>query len=66
MMRFFTQLFGPYPFDDYTVVITDDELEIPLEAQGLSIFGTQLPGRRVEATSGWSPTSSRTSGSATA
>ena len=33
------RLFGPYPFADYTVVVTDDELEIPLEAQGLSIFG---------------------------
>ncbi|PPF77900.1 peptidase M1, partial [Subtercola sp. Z020] len=39
MMALFERLFGPYPFDDYTVVVTDDELEIPLEAQGLSIFG---------------------------
>src|SRR5699024_8345260 len=29
-----------YPFPDYQVVITEDELEIPLEAQGLSIFGS--------------------------
>ena len=33
------RLFGPYPFDAYTVVVTDDDLEIPLEAQGLSTFG---------------------------
>jgi aminopeptidase N len=34
------KLFGPYPLDSgYTVVVTDDELEIPLEAQGISIFG---------------------------
>lgn len=40
MMRLFTKLFGPYPLSSgYTVVITDDALEIPLEAQGVSIFG---------------------------
>jgi aminopeptidase N len=32
-------VFGPYPFGSYTVVITDDPLEIPLESQGLSTFG---------------------------
>nr|WP_241744012.1 M1 family aminopeptidase [Cellulosimicrobium arenosum] len=33
-------MFGPYPFaEGYRVVVTEDELEIPLEAQGLSIFG---------------------------
>jgi aminopeptidase len=47
MMRCFTELFGPYPFDAYTVVVTDDPLEIPLEAQGLSVFGSNhLDGRR--------------------
>ncbi|MDK8762228.1 M1 family metallopeptidase [Corynebacterium sp. MSK218] len=40
MLDFFSGLFGEYPFPDYQVVITDDELEIPLEAQGLSIFGS--------------------------
>lgn len=39
MVETFTRLFGPYPFPSYTVVITDDDLEIPLEAQGLSTFG---------------------------
>ena len=39
MIETFERLFGEYPFDTYTVVVTDDELEIPLEAQGLSIFG---------------------------
>lgn len=39
MLRLFTELFGPYPFRDYTVVVTEDELEIPLEAQTLSIVG---------------------------
>ncbi|RZL83423.1 MAG: M1 family peptidase [Rhodococcus sp. (in: high G+C Gram-positive bacteria)] len=47
MMDVFGRLFGPYPFADYTVVVTDDELEIPLEAQGLSIFGANhCTGRR--------------------
>jgi len=40
MMELFIELFGPYPLaDGYTVVVTDDALEIPLEAQGISIFG---------------------------
>ncbi len=40
MMKLFQKLFGPYPLaSGYTVVITDDDLEIPLEAQGISIFG---------------------------
>lgn len=39
MLKVFTRLFGEYPFAGYTVVITEDELEIPLESQGLSTFG---------------------------
>jgi aminopeptidase N len=40
MMKLFIKLFGPYPLAaGYTVVVTDDVLEIPLEAQGVSIFG---------------------------
>ncbi|MEA5454516.1 M1 family metallopeptidase [Sinomonas sp. JGH33] len=39
MVKLFSELFGPYPFRDYTVVVTEDELEIPLEAQSLSIVG---------------------------
>jgi len=39
MVELYSQLFGPYPFDSYTVVVCEDALEIPLEAQGLSIFG---------------------------
>lgn len=40
MLDFYESVFGKYPFPDYQVVITEDELEIPLEAQGLSIFGS--------------------------
>ncbi|WP_427132809.1 M1 family metallopeptidase [Pseudarthrobacter sp. S9] len=39
MMRTFTNCFGPYPFPEYTVVVTEDELEIPLEAQTIAILG---------------------------
>ena len=39
MMRYFESVFGAYPFARYTAVVTPDELEIPLEAQGLAIFG---------------------------
>ena len=40
MMKLFIDLFGPYPLSTgYTVVVTEDDLEIPLEAQGISIFG---------------------------
>ncbi|RDB45307.1 M1 family peptidase [Tsukamurella tyrosinosolvens] len=39
IMRAFTRWFGPYPFPEYTVVVTDDTLEIPVEAQTVSIFG---------------------------
>ncbi|WP_223199414.1 M1 family metallopeptidase [Solihabitans fulvus] len=39
MMAVFERCFGPYPFAEYAVVVVDEELEIPVEAQGLSIFG---------------------------
>ncbi|MGP9694335.1 M1 family metallopeptidase [Brachybacterium sp. AOP25-B2-12] len=40
MITLFERLFGPYPFDGYSVVVCDDELEIPVEAQAMGIFGT--------------------------
>lgn len=39
MMETFESAFGPYPLPDYQVVVTADDLEIPLEAQGMGIFG---------------------------
>ena len=39
MLALFADRFGPYPFAAYGVVVTDDELEIPLEAHGLAVFG---------------------------
>lgn len=47
MVTEFERLFGPYPFGEYTVVVTDDELDVPVEAQGMSIFGANhVDGRR--------------------
>lgn len=47
MVIAFERMFGPYPFNAYTVVVTDDELDIPIEAQGMSIFGANhIDGRR--------------------
>ncbi|MFI9275430.1 M1 family metallopeptidase [Kitasatospora sp. NPDC052896] len=40
MMRLFSELFGPYPFGEYAVVIADEELDVPVEAQGMATFGT--------------------------
>ena len=39
MLSTFVELFGPYPFPVYSMVITDDDLEIPLESQSLATFG---------------------------
>ncbi|WP_329619504.1 M1 family metallopeptidase [Streptomyces sp. NBC_01255] len=39
MMRVFEELFGPYPLGEYAVVVADEELDVPVEAQGLSLFG---------------------------
>lgn len=42
MMAVFSELFGPYPFASYAVVVTEDPLEIPLEAQTVSVFGSNF------------------------
>ncbi len=42
MLEAFTRLFGDYPFSGYTVVVTEDDLEIPLESQSLSTFGANF------------------------
>ena len=39
MFDFFSDRFGPYPFTTYTSVVSDDTLEIPLEAMEMSLFG---------------------------
>lgn len=41
MMDVFVERFGSYPFEaGYTVVVCPESLEMPLEAQGQAIFGT--------------------------
>ena len=45
MMAALQRLFGPYPFREYVVVVADDDLDDPIEAQGMSVFGAQ-PRRR--------------------
>jgi aminopeptidase N len=42
MLDYFAGVFGDYPFDRYAVVVTEDDLEIPLESQGLSTFGANF------------------------
>ncbi len=42
MLACFVERFGPYPFDDYTVVVTPDDLEIPLESHAGAVFGANL------------------------
>jgi len=42
MLAYYADVFGDYPFDRYAVVVTEDDLEIPLESQGLSTFGANF------------------------
>jgi len=47
MMQFFQEVFGAYPFGEYTVVVADEELDVPVEAQAMATFGTNhLDGAR--------------------
>lgn len=47
MMRTLTGWFGPYPFGEHHVVVADDDLDVPIEAQGMSVFGANhVDGRR--------------------
>jgi aminopeptidase N len=39
IMEALQEFFGPYPFGSYTVVVTADALDDPIEAQGMSVFG---------------------------
>lgn len=42
MMDFFSDIFGPYPFEAYGVVVADAPLGFALETQTLSLFGSQI------------------------
>ena len=39
MLDVFEDWFGAYPQEDLSVIVCDEELEIPLEAQGMATFG---------------------------
>ncbi|WP_067499554.1 M1 family metallopeptidase [Actinoplanes sp. TFC3] len=47
IMAALQRFFGPYPFQEYVVVVTDDDLDDPVEAQGMAVFGANhVDGRR--------------------
>jgi aminopeptidase N len=47
IMKALEGFFGPYPFGNYQLVVTDDALDDPIEAQGMAIFGANhIDGRR--------------------
>ncbi|MEV6670458.1 M1 family metallopeptidase [Streptomyces sp. NPDC051162] len=47
MLRAFTDMFGPYPFETYGAVVVDAELAAPVENQTLSVFGSNhMDGKR--------------------
>lgn len=48
MLALFERCFGPYPLGRYDMVITPDVLEIPLEAQGMAVFGSNFTDGRWE------------------
>ncbi|GIF23948.1 aminopeptidase N [Actinoplanes tereljensis] len=39
IMATMERFFGPYPFLEYVVVVADDDLDDPIEAQGMAVFG---------------------------
>ncbi|GIM90405.1 M1 family metallopeptidase [Paractinoplanes toevensis] len=47
IMTAMERFFGPYPFLEYVVVVADDDLDDPIEAQGMAVFGrNHVDGRR--------------------
>jgi len=42
MLAYFAGLFGPYPFEAYGAVVCDADIEVPMEHQTLSLFGTDV------------------------
>jgi aminopeptidase N len=47
IMAALERFFGAYPFREYVVVVADDDLDDPIEAQGMAVFGrNHIDGRR--------------------
>lgn len=42
MIAFFSELFGPYPFEAYGAVVADTNLSFALETQTISLFGSNV------------------------
>jgi aminopeptidase N len=42
MLAFFSEIFGPYPFEAYGSVVANTELGFALETQTLSLFGREI------------------------
>jgi len=42
MISYYSQVFGPYPFDSYGVVVVPEELGTAMENQSLSLFGNDM------------------------
>jgi aminopeptidase N len=42
MIAYFSQIFGPYPFEAYGAVVADTNISFALETQTLSLFGKQV------------------------
>jgi len=41
MLDYFSEVFGPYPFEAYGVLVVDEPLGVALETQTLSLFGNE-------------------------
>ncbi len=42
MIAFYNEIFGPYPFEAYGVVVADTDLPFALETQTISLFGNRI------------------------
>ena len=42
MITFFSDIYGPYPFESYGVIVVPEDLETAMENQTLSLFGTDM------------------------
>lgn len=42
MIDYFEEVFGPYPFDAYGVIVVDSDFSLALETQTLSVFGKSI------------------------
>jgi len=56
MIAYFSELFGPYPFEAYGVVVADTPLFFALETQTLTLFGAEIVPRALPAATRWALT----------